>query len=109
MIAFLFNENIISFWPSLLVDTIPLLESNIPQIPSKETAIILHHVESDLMPLIQKKKSEVQNNPEVPVEVIKDYRIENIDEIVKLLRLACARNISRAFIIENTQKNLVAC
>uniref|UniRef100_T1GZG6 Uncharacterized protein n=1 Tax=Megaselia scalaris TaxID=36166 RepID=T1GZG6_MEGSC len=87
----------------------PLLESNIPQIPSKETSIILHHVESDLMPLIERKKNKVRENPDSPVDLIKDYRIENIDEIVKLLRLACARNISRAFIIENTQKNLVAC
>lgn len=61
------------------------------------------------MPLIEKKKNKVRENPEIAVEVIKDYRIENIDEIVKYLRLACARNISRAFIIENTQKNLVAC
>lgn len=60
------------------------------------------------MPLIERKKSKVRENPEIPVEIIKDYRIESIDEIVKLLRLACARNISRAFIIENTQKNLVA-
>lgn len=37
-----------------------------------------------------------------PINILKDYRIENIEEIVNLLRLACARNLSRAIIIENT-------
>ena len=37
-----------------------------------------------------------------PVNILKNYRIENIEEIINLLRLACARNLSRAVIIENT-------
>jgi len=33
--------------------------------------------------------------------VFKDYRVENVDEILNLMRLACARNLARALIIEN--------
>lgn len=84
------------FWPTLLIDTIPLLESKDPKIPSKETNIILHHLESDLVPLIEKKKNMKELN------ILGDYRIDKIEEIVKLIRFACARNLARAFVIENT-------
>ncbi|XP_037807041.1 nuclear pore complex protein Nup75 [Lucilia sericata] len=90
------------FWPSLLIDTIPLLESKDPKILSKETSAILHHLESELVPLIEKKKKRLEKYPDEPVNILKDYRIENIEEIINLLRLACARNLSRAIIIENT-------
>ncbi|TMW50477.1 hypothetical protein DOY81_004473 [Sarcophaga bullata] len=90
------------FWPSLLIDTIPLLESKDPKILSKETCAILHHLESELVPLIEKKKKMLEEYPDEPINILKDYRIENIEEIVNLLRLACARNLSRAIIIENT-------
>ncbi|XP_053965404.1 nuclear pore complex protein Nup75 [Anastrepha ludens] len=90
------------FWPSLLIDSIPLLESKDPKILSKETCAILHHLESELVPLIDKKKKRLEKYPDESVEILKDYRIENIEEIINLLRLACARNLSRAIIIENT-------
>ncbi|XP_036334091.1 nuclear pore complex protein Nup75 [Rhagoletis pomonella] len=90
------------FWPSLLIDSIPLLESKDPKILSKETCAILHHLESELVPLIDKKKKRLEKYPDEPIEILKDYRIENIEEIINLLRLACARNLSRAIIIENT-------
>lgn len=90
------------FWPSLLIDTIPLLESKDPKILSKETCAILHHLESELVPLIEKKKKLLEKYPDAPVNILKDYRIDNIEEIINLLRLACARNLSRAIIIENT-------
>lgn len=90
------------FWPSLLIDTIPLLESKDPKILAKETCAILNHLESQLVPLIEKKRKLFAKDPHVAVNILKDYRIENIEEIINLLRLACARNLSRAIIIENT-------
>ena len=36
------------------------------------------------------------------MNMLRDYRIDKINEIVKLLRLAIARNLARAFIIEKT-------
>ncbi|XP_055920799.1 nuclear pore complex protein Nup75 [Eupeodes corollae] len=90
------------FWPSLLIDTIPLLESKDPKILAKETCAILNHLESQLVPLIEKKKKIIEKNPNATIDILKDYRIENIEEIINLLRLACARNLSRAIIIENT-------
>ncbi|XP_055377669.1 nuclear pore complex protein Nup75 [Condylostylus longicornis] len=84
------------FWPTLLFDAVPLLESKDPKIPSRETCIILQHLETNLIPLIEKRRH--LENP----KIFKDYRIENIEEIVKLLRLACARNLARALVIENT-------
>jgi len=49
----------------------------------------------------------MSNNWAIPSQhhtetVFKDYRVENVDEIMNLLRLACARNLARALIIENT-------
>uniref|UniRef100_A0A1A9W0U1 Nuclear pore complex protein Nup85 n=1 Tax=Glossina brevipalpis TaxID=37001 RepID=A0A1A9W0U1_9MUSC len=93
------------FWPSLLIDTIPLLESNDPKILFNETCRILQHLESDLIPLIEKKKKRLEKHPDDPVNILKDYRHDNIEEIINLLRLACARNQSRAIIIENTLIN----
>ncbi|XP_011200003.2 nuclear pore complex protein Nup75 [Bactrocera dorsalis] len=90
------------FWPSLLIDSIPLLESKDPKILSKETCAILQHLETELVPLIDKKKKRLEKYPDEPINILKDYRIENIEEIINLLRLACARNLSRAIIIENT-------
>lgn len=90
------------FWPSLLIDTIPLLESKDPKILAKETCAILNHLESQLVPLIERKKKILDKNPNASINILKDYRIENIEEIISLLRLACARNLSRAIIIENT-------
>ncbi|KAG5675136.1 hypothetical protein PVAND_005065 [Polypedilum vanderplanki] len=88
------------FWPSLLADTVPLLEHTEPIIPTKETYIIMHHLESDLIPYLAKSKEERKKKN------IKDKELNLIngspDDLVQLLRLACARNLSRAMIIENT-------
>lgn len=91
-----------SFWPSLLADAIPLLESKQPQFSSKETHIIMHHLENQLVPLIRKRNRMAKAQNANSLNLMTDYRIENIDEMVTLLRLACARNLARAFIIENT-------
>ncbi|CAO1379036.1 unnamed protein product [Diamesa hyperborea] len=93
------------FWPSLLADTIPLLEHNEPIIPTKETYIILHHLESDLVPFFERQnklKEERKNRKDEQPE--KELNLMNgcTDDLVELLRLACARNLSRAMIIENT-------
>lgn len=94
------------FWSSLLADTIPLLEFKEPIIPSKETLTILHHLENDLMPLIEKKKETIKRN-EVSDGELEDPILANTlhgraEDLVQLLRLSCARNLSRALIIENT-------
>lgn len=88
------------FWPALLADTIPLLEHNEPIIPTKETFIIMHHLESDLIPYMEKMKKERQQNDQHDKEL--DLMNGCPDDLVQLLRLACARNLSRAMIIENT-------
>lgn len=54
-----------SFWPSLLIDSIPLLESKDPKILSKETCAILQHLETELVPLIDKKKKRLEKYPDV--------------------------------------------
>ncbi|XP_022228902.2 nuclear pore complex protein Nup75 [Drosophila obscura] len=88
------------FWPSLLIDTVPLLESKDPKIFSKETVAILHHMETELVPIIERNTNQLgHNNAE---SVFKDYRVENVDEILNIMRLACARNLARALVIENT-------
>uniref|UniRef100_A0A336M568 Nuclear pore complex protein Nup85 n=1 Tax=Culicoides sonorensis TaxID=179676 RepID=A0A336M568_CULSO len=94
------------FWSSLLADTIPLLEFKEPIIPSKETLTILHHLENDLMPLIEKKKQALKRK-EAGDAQMEDPIIANTlhgrsEDLVQLLRLSCARNLSRALIIENT-------
>lgn len=86
----------------MLADAIPLLESKQPQFSSKETHIIMHHLENQLVPLINKRKQLMKQQKSDSLNLITDYRIENIDEMIKLLRLSCARNLARAFIIQNT-------
>lgn len=88
------------FWPSLLADTIPLLEHNEPIIPSKETYIIMHHLESDLVPYLEKvkKEKETKQQPETELNLLNACS----DNLVEMLKMACARNLSRAMIIENT-------
>lgn len=95
------------FWSSLLADTIPLLEFKEPIIPSKETLIILHHLENDLMPLIKKKKEIMKKQEGGDDKQLEDPILANTlhgraEDLVQLLRLSCARNLSRALIIENT-------
>lgn len=95
------------FWPSLLADAIPLLEHNEPIIPSKETYAIMHHLESDLIPFIEKikrHKKKAEEQKETNEEDDSELNLINgcPEELIQLLRLACARNLSRAMIIENT-------
>lgn len=88
------------FWPALLADSIPLLEHREPIIPTKETFVIMHHLESDLIPYIEKMKRERDSSGKEIGEL--NLMTACPDDLVALLRLACARNLSRAMIIENT-------
>lgn len=91
------------FWPSLMANSMPLLEYNDPIIPTKETYIILHHLESDLIPYIEKVKRQASNEK---LDDNEDSEMNLInacpEDLVRMLRLACARNLSRAMVIENT-------
>jgi nuclear pore complex protein Nup85 len=84
-----------------------LLEHNEPIIPSKETYAIMHHLESDLIPFIEKIKRHKRKAEEQKEKNEEDDSELNLmngcpEELIQLLRLACARNLSRAMIIENT-------
>lgn len=79
-----------------------MLESKEPQFSSKETDTILHHLENHLIPLIEKKKEQMEIGKTDSLNLLNDCRIENIEDMVKLIRLASARNLARALIIENT-------
>ncbi|XP_063697809.1 nuclear pore complex protein Nup75, partial [Culicoides brevitarsis] len=86
------------FWSSLLADTIPLLEFKEPIIPSKETLIILQHLQNDLIPFIDIEKQCMISK----ADPITGTSYERKEDLIQLLRLSCARNLSRALIIENT-------
>ncbi|ETN63003.1 Nup75 [Anopheles darlingi] len=115
------------FWPCLMSDAIPLLEFKEPIIPSKETLIILEHLQLDLVPMLQRRqqqrKSAETSSGSMPgqegtnastasqdvademalVPKFASNLLNNCTEdLIKMLRLACARNLSRALIIENT-------
>ncbi|XP_030379177.1 nuclear pore complex protein Nup75-like [Scaptodrosophila lebanonensis] len=91
------------FWPSLLMDSLPLLESKDPKLFSKETITILRYLELELEPLIERNKRETAEFAfQTSKTVLRDYRVENIEELVRMLRYACSRNLARTFIIEGT-------
>ncbi|XP_035901121.1 nuclear pore complex protein Nup75 [Anopheles stephensi] len=114
------------FWPCLMADAVPLLEFSEPIIPSKETYTILEHLEMDLVPMLEQRRKKKRSSSEQDIdmnmeqdvtdrEAAKDHDqtallpkfysnlLNNCTEdLVKILRLACARNLSRALIIENT-------
>jgi nuclear pore complex protein Nup85 len=77
------------------------LEYKEPIIPSKETFIILHHLEANWLPLLEKKKNSKITNEKVANNLV-DSRTSEDSNLISLLRLACARNLSRAFIIEKS-------
>ncbi|XP_052901711.1 nuclear pore complex protein Nup75 [Anopheles moucheti] len=109
------------FWPCLMADAIPLLEFNEPIIPSKETYTILEHLQMDLVPMLElrreKKKTTIPTDTKMEqdqteaddhdqtalIPKFSSNLLNNCTEdLIKILRLACARNLSRALIIENT-------
>ncbi|XP_052873331.1 nuclear pore complex protein Nup75 [Anopheles cruzii] len=99
------------FWPCLMSDAIPLLEFKEPIIPSKETLIILEHLQMDLVPMLQQRQQKqgdekVDTTDSQKMALIPKFASNLLnnctEDLIKMLRLACARNLSRALIIENT-------
>lgn len=86
------------FWPTLMADVIPLLEYADPILPSKETYIIMEHIENDLIPALDEIKKSTNAEHKEGLNMINGCP----NELIQLLRLACTRNLSRALMIENT-------
>lgn len=112
------------FWPSMFADTFTLLEAA-PIFSSKETYKIMHYLENNLLPLLENLKKSVKNgvNPMQSAAIAEWERllskasalresnendslqlslIENISFLVKIIRVACIRNLSRSIILENS-------
>lgn len=111
------------FWPSMFADTISLLEAPDPIFSAKETHKIMHHLENNLVPLVDKLRkapsgdettelNHHQKNWEPLLQKANEIQksgqssqislIENISFMVKIIRCACIRNLSRSIILENT-------
>lgn len=110
------------FWPSMFADTFSLLESAEPIFSSKETHKIMHYLEHNLAPLLENlkkslktdgkrdalaeweplllKASNLQKSNESEISEIS--LIGNISFMIKIIRFACVRNLSRSIILENT-------
>lgn len=89
-----------SFWPILLADTIPLLESADPKIPSKESIQIVHHLETQFLPILDRERDYQKLHDKS--RILHNTRLEDVEKLIKLIRGASARNLSRMLIIENT-------
>uniref|UniRef100_A0A8W7P618 Nuclear pore complex protein Nup85 n=1 Tax=Anopheles coluzzii TaxID=1518534 RepID=A0A8W7P618_ANOCL len=116
------------FWPCLMTDAIPLLEFKEPIIPSKETYTILEHLQLDLVPMLRHRQQKKLNGSGSGGGAGQDSKMDTeqtdgkeghdqtalipkfasnllnncTEDLIKMLRLACARNLARAIIIENT-------
>lgn len=112
------------FWPSMFADTFSLLEAADPIFSSKETHKIMQHLESNLLPLLDNLKKSLHNGAKPKSSAIAEWEplllkasslhksdgsnnsqssfIGNIEFMVKIIRLACIRNLSRSIILENT-------
>lgn len=111
------------FWPSMFADTFSLLEAPDPIFSSKETYKIMHYLENNLLPLLDNFKKSLKNGISPKNTEIAEWEplllktsalqkpsekgpsqmsiIENISFIVKIIRFACIRNLSRSIILEN--------
>lgn len=89
-----------SFWPILIADTIPLLESADPKIPSRESVQIIHHLETQLLPILHREREYQKIHDKS--RILHNTRLDDVDKLIKLIRGASARNLSRMLIIENT-------
>lgn len=112
------------FWPSMFADTFSLLEAADPIFSSKETHKIMHYLENNLLPLVNNLKKSLKNDPQAEKTASAEWKpllikasalhpsdgssksqallIGNIEFMVKIIRLACIRNLSRSIILENT-------
>lgn len=112
------------FWPSMFADTFAMLEATDQIFSAKETQKIMHHLENQLVPLMEKLKKCITNEIDSEQYAIKLAEWEpllqkasdakevnstmkvslvgNISNMIKIIRCACIRNLSRAIILENT-------
>lgn len=113
------------FWPSMFADTFSLLEAADPIFSSKETHKIMHYLENNLLPLLNSLKKSLKNETTRKNSAITEWEplllkvssqqmsseykndtqtsiIGNIEFMVKIIRFACIRNLSRSIILENT-------
>lgn len=112
------------FWPSMFADAFSLLEASDPIFSFKETHKIMHYLENSLMPLLENLKKTLANTEKLENNAIAEWEpllskasnlqkssentsthssfIANIEFMVKIIRLACIRNLSRSIILENS-------
>lgn len=111
------------FWPSMFADTFSLLEAADPIFSSKETYKIMHYLENNLLPLLENLKKTLKSGGSMNKSAVDEWEplilkastlqrsngnatsqmslVENISFIVKIIRFACIRNLSRSIILEN--------
>lgn len=112
------------FWPSMFADTFSLLEAVEPIFSTKETHKIMHYLEHNLSPLLENLKKSLTNDGTKKHDAFSEWEplllkatklqnsnennmseislIENISFMIKIIRFACIRNLSRSIILENT-------
>lgn len=112
------------FWPSMFADTFSLLEASEPIFSSKETQKIMHYLENNLYPLLENLRRTLKSDAGLKRATISEWEplltkattlqksnqndltdislIENLSFMIKIIRLACVRNLSRSIILENT-------
>lgn len=111
------------FWPSMFADTFSLLEAAEPIFSSKETHKIMHYLENNLAPLVDSLRKALTLDETSRCAAIADWEpllvrakqktnesahvtdasiINNISYMIKIIRLACVRNLARSIILENT-------
>lgn len=113
------------FWPSMFADTFSLLEASEPIFSSKETQKIMHYLENNLYPLLENLRrtlnSDASDRKRAAVaewepllskattmqktnenDLTDTSLVENLSFMIKIIRLACVRNLSRSVILENT-------
>lgn len=113
----------------MFADTFAMLEASDPIFSAKETQKIMHYLESQLVPLLNKFRKSIKNGntPDgsstrmaewepllqkaVDVQqhkasnstgISKTSLVDNISFMIKIIRCACIRNLSRSIILENT-------
>lgn len=75
-----------------------MLEAADPIFSTNDTYKIMHYLETQLVAILERYDVE----PELLNSEEKLTANKNTWEMVKLIRIACARNLSRALAIENT-------
>lgn len=112
------------FWPSMFADAFSLLEAADPIFSSKETLKIMHYLENNLLPILESLKKSIDGGANPKNTAFAEWEplilkatttqkrsnsdssqislVDNIGFIIKIIRIACIRNLSRSIIIENS-------